>query len=101
MLGKPTAKYEIIKTAATRNDNLLNIGWLCDIAGASRFGYYCWFSTEKSKIDRERQDERDFNLISVTFKYRGYDKGICHRSDRHSSILIFEEMLNSSHFSCV
>ena len=74
MIGKPTAKYQIIKAAATRDDNLLNIGWLCDIAGVSRSGYHYWISTEKSKIDREQQDEQDFNLILMVFKY--YIKGI-------------------------
>ena len=75
MIGKPAAKYQIIKTAAARDDNLLNIGWLCDIAGVSRSGYYYWLSTEKSRIDKEQQDEQDFNLILMAFKYRGYDKG--------------------------
>jgi transposase InsO family protein len=59
-----------------RDDNLLNIEWLCGIAGVSRSGYYYWISTEQDRQERERQDERDFALILEAYKHRGYDKGI-------------------------
>jgi len=73
--SKPSAKYEIIRTMTVRDNNLLNIQWLCDIAGVSRSGYYYWLGTEKSREEQERQDEHDFSLILAAFKHRGYDKG--------------------------
>lgn len=73
--SKPSAKYEIIQAMTLRDNNLLNIQWLCDIAGVSRSGYYYWLGTVKNREEKERQDERDFELILEAFKYRGYDKG--------------------------
>ncbi len=36
----PSAKYAIIREMAQRDNNLLNISWLCSAAGVSRSGYY-------------------------------------------------------------
>lgn len=36
----PSVKYEIIREMVARDNNLLNIEWLCEIAGVSRSGYY-------------------------------------------------------------
>lgn len=71
----PTAKYETIRETTRRDDNLLNIKWLCQIAEVSRSGYYYWLDAEDARIERERQDVRDFELILRAYKYRGYDKG--------------------------
>ena len=35
----PDVKFGIIREMTTRDDNLLNISWLCKIAGVSRSGY--------------------------------------------------------------
>ena len=35
-------KYKIISEMISRDNNLLNISWLCEIAGVSRSGYYSW-----------------------------------------------------------
>ena len=73
--GQPSTKYEIIQAMTARDDNLLNIQWLCDIAGVSRSGYYYWLGTEKSRIERAHQDELDFGFVLEAYKHRGYDKG--------------------------
>jgi transposase InsO family protein len=75
MNASPAAKYEIIKEMTSRDDNLLNIKWLCEIAGVSRSGYYYWLNAEDGREARERQDERDFEMILVAFQFRGYAKG--------------------------
>jgi len=75
MNASPAAKYEIIREMTSRDDNLLNIKWLCEIAGASRSGYYYWLNAEGDREERERQDERDFELILEAYKFRGYAKG--------------------------
>ena len=71
----PTVKYEIIHEMTSRDDNLLNITWLCDIAGVSRSGYYYWLGEAKAREKRSSQDEVDFALILEAYKFRGYDKG--------------------------
>ena len=76
MKANPSVKYEIIREMSSRDNNLLNIKWLCDIAGVSRSGYYYWLSTEKDRINRELQDEADFRLILEAYKFRGYNKGV-------------------------
>lgn len=37
-------KFALIQEATLRDDNLLKISALCDIAGVSRSGYYNWIS---------------------------------------------------------
>ena len=76
MKANPSVKYEIIREMSSRDNNLLNVKWLCDIAGVSRSGYYYWLSTEKDRTNREHQDEADFRLILEAYKFRGYNKGV-------------------------
>lgn len=71
----PNAKYAIIQEMTRRDNNLLNISWLCEAAGVSRSGYYYWLSTEKDRQLREEQDKRDFAIILEAYQYRGYNKG--------------------------
>lgn len=73
--SRPSAKYEIIQAMTARDNNLLNLQWLCKIAGVSRSGYYYWLSAEKDRLEREVQDKRDFDLILAAYKHRGYNKG--------------------------
>lgn len=69
-------KYGIIQEMIERDNNLLNISWLCEIAGVSRSGYYNWMGGGKSNSDeREKQDQADFEVILKAYKHRGYDKG--------------------------
>lgn len=58
-----------------RDNNLLNIRWLCKIAGVSRSGYYRWLNTANTRNVKEAQDKKDFELILEAYRFRGYDKG--------------------------
>jgi len=40
------AKYAIIREMTLRDNNLLNISWLCEAAGVSRSGYYHYLAAE-------------------------------------------------------
>jgi len=42
--SRADVKFEIIREMTSRDSNLLNISWLCEIAGVSRSGYYRWLS---------------------------------------------------------
>lgn len=71
----PEAKFRIIRDMTTRDDNLLNISWLCKYAGVSRSGYYNWLDKEPLRLERDRRDKADFELILAAYRYRGYAKG--------------------------
>lgn len=47
------AKYQIIYDTLQKNDNLLNVAAMCEIAGVSRSGYYHYRSTEDQRMERE------------------------------------------------
>jgi transposase InsO family protein len=71
----PKAKFAIIREVTRRDDNLLNIKWLCEIAGVSRWGYYKWLAAESKRGEIEERDRADFALILRAYQFRGYDKG--------------------------
>ena len=70
-----SAKYSIIHEMVQRDDNRLNIAWLCESAGVSRSGYYHYLKTEGLRQQREEQDRNDFLIILMAYQFRGYDKG--------------------------
>ena len=56
------AKYQIIYDTLQKNDNLLNVAAMCEIAGVSRSGYYHYLSTEDQRMEREERDRQDCKL---------------------------------------
>ena len=70
-----SAKHSIIREMTLRDNNLLNISWLCAAAGVSRSGYYHYLETEDLRHRREEADREDFAAILKAYLYRGYDKG--------------------------
>ena len=71
----PEVKFALIREAVARDNNLLKIGKLCEMAGVSRSGYYHWCAMEDSRKLREEADKRNFELILDAYRYRGYAKG--------------------------
>jgi transposase InsO family protein len=70
-----SAKYAIIREMTLRDNNRLNISWLCETACVSRSGYYSYIENEAKRQEREEADRKDFLLIVEAYKFRGYDKG--------------------------
>lgn len=70
-----SAKYAIIQEMTKRDNNLMNITWLCTTAGVSRSGYYHYLETEDLRQQREEQDKKDFLIILEAYQFRGYKKG--------------------------
>jgi len=60
-----SAMYSIIQEMPLRDNNLLNIVWLCDVAGVSRSGYYHYLKTEGLRQWREENDRQDFLIRTV------------------------------------
>lgn len=75
MNGSPQTRYEIIAETISRDNNLLNISYLCELAGVSRSGFYYWQKAKAKRDAAEEQDRQDFSLILEAFKHRGYAKG--------------------------
>ena len=73
--AKPEEKFKIIHQMLQRDNNLLNISWLCECAGVSRSGYYNWISSEETRRKKDEQDKKDFEIILDAYRFRGYDKG--------------------------
>ena len=68
-------KFQIIQETILRNDNLLKISKLCEIACVSRSGFYNWCSNAPIRKSRDEADRKDFDLILEAYRFRGYDKG--------------------------
>lgn len=68
-------KYSIIQAATQRDGNVLNISWMCQLAGVSRSGFYAWRNGEATRQLREQNDEKDFELILEAYRFRGRPKG--------------------------
>lgn len=68
-------KFEIIHSVVVKENNLLNITMLCEIAGVSRSGYYRWLSTEEHRKKQEEKDRKDFEEILKVYNHKGYSKG--------------------------
>ena len=58
-----------------KENNILTVSMLCDIAQVSRSGYYNWVKSEDIRIQKENKDRKDFELILEAYQYRGYAKG--------------------------
>ena len=58
-----------------KENNLLTVSMLCEIAKVSRSGYYNWVNSENNRIKKENDDRRDFEIILKAYQFRGYDKG--------------------------
>lgn len=74
-MNDTSSVFEIIQTTIQQNSNILSVSRLCEIAGVSRSGYYAWVAAEPLRAAREEQDRKDFELILVAYRFRGYDKG--------------------------
>lgn len=94
-MNDPNLKYQIIYDIISADDNLLNIKELCQIAGVSRSGYYAWVNAQPKRVERELQDQKDFDLILAAFQYRGYDKGVrgIHMRLLHNGILMNQKKI--------
>ena len=68
-------KFRLIQNATSRDNNLLSITALCQIAGVSRSGYYNWIGNESNRQQQEKADQKDFNLILEAYRFRGFAKG--------------------------
>lgn len=59
----------------SKDNNELNISWLCENAGVSRSGYYNWLKAENHRTSKDKKDKADFELILEAYQFRGFDKG--------------------------
>ena len=74
-MERSSFKFGVIRDTLSEKSNVLTVTELCGIAGVSRSGYYTWLRAEKTRQEREIQDQADFQQILATYRFRGYDKG--------------------------
>ena len=75
IMEKERNKFEIIHEVVSKENNMLNISMLCEIAGVSRSGYYRWVKASKHREEQEIKDRADFEIILKAYTHRGYNKG--------------------------
>ena len=61
-MEKTENRFKIIHEIVSRENNLLNISMLCEIAGVSRSGYYRWKKAAKYREEQELKDRADFGF---------------------------------------
>ena len=71
----PEEKFRLIQEMISRDNNELNLSWLCESARVSRSGYYNWLNSKDKRNEKDARDKADFDLILKAYLYRGYDKG--------------------------
>ena len=69
------SKFALIREAVNRDDNLLSVELMCDIAGVSRSGYYNWINSASKRKERDDKDKSDFEIVLEAYSFRGYWKG--------------------------
>lgn len=74
-MNDSNSKFKIIYDLINKEDNLLSVTMLCDIAGVSRSGYYRWIGAANEREKQEIKDRADFETILAAYAKRGYDKG--------------------------
>ena len=84
-------KFQLIHDAISKDNNLLVISRLCELAGVSRSGYYAWVKAAPIRAAREEQDKKDFDFILQAYKYRDYAKGALHI---HMRLLHWNKRMN-------
>ena len=54
-----SAKYAIIREMTMRDNNRLNLSWLCETAGVSRSGYYSYLESEDLRQQRSSMNAKN------------------------------------------
>ena len=75
LINNKNYRFQIIYEIVNKENNLLQVNMLCEIAHVSRSGYYNWIKSEEKRQEREEQDRKDFEKILEAYQYRGYNKG--------------------------
>jgi len=71
-----SAKFKTINDSIKKDENVMSVKNLCEIAGVSRSGYYSWVGRADSREAKKRRDDKDYAIILKVYQYRGYAKGV-------------------------
>jgi transposase InsO family protein len=72
---KPSDVFKTIKEVIEKYSFKNLIGYLCELSGVSRSGYYNYIASNDIRIEREKRDLEHRDLILKAFNRRGYEKG--------------------------
>jgi len=72
---KPSYVFKTIKEVIEKYNFKNLIGYMCELSGVSRSGYYNYIASNDIRIEREQSDLAHRELILKAFNLRGYKKG--------------------------
>ena len=72
---KSSDAFKTIKEVIEKYSFKNVIGYLCELSGVSRSGYYNYIASRDIRMEREQRDLEDRDLILKVFNRRGYKKG--------------------------
>jgi transposase InsO family protein len=72
---KTSDTFKTIKEVIKKYNFKNVIRYLCELSGVSRSGYYNYHSSKGIRMEREKRDLQNKNLILKAFTRRGYTKG--------------------------
>jgi len=72
---KPSDVFKTIKEVIEKYSFKNLIGYMCELSGVSRSGYYNYIASNDIRIEREQCDLEHRELILKAFNLRGYKKG--------------------------
>ncbi|MEZ2325433.1 IS3 family transposase [Bacillus tropicus] len=67
----PREKYALIEQTIRRFQFPRKVRYLCTLAGVSRSGYYAWLHQTDKHLEKERNDETDYEWIQEIFNRKG------------------------------
>lgn len=71
----PSFAYEIIRNTLKKLQKTGLVRKLCSLAGVSRSGYYNYWKNEAKRIEREKADKANFELVKAAYGFERYAKG--------------------------
>ncbi|MCB2362544.1 IS3 family transposase, partial [Clostridium estertheticum] len=72
---KSSDAFKTIKEVIEKYSFVNVVGYLCELSGVSRSGYYNYIASKDIRVEREQRDLEDRDLILKAFNRRGYKKG--------------------------
>lgn len=69
MVNRASEKYALIYELVTGSE-AFHVGYLCNVAGVSRSGYYRWLRCEAGRLQKEKVDYEQHLLVKAIFQER-------------------------------
>lgn len=68
-------KFELIRKLRKKQQKILQVNHLCQLAGVSRSGYYHYLQTRSETSIKNQKDQADYALILKAYQFKNRNKG--------------------------